>query len=52
MADFDLDRNTTALIIADFYADVMAYSPHAVDRKVVGAVREPPLRVSALVVLG
>jgi nicotinamidase-related amidase len=35
MADFTIDRETTALLIADFYADAMGNLPHAVDRGVV-----------------
>ena len=35
MADFSIDRRTTALLIADFYADSMATLPHAVERGVV-----------------
>ena len=30
MADLSLDRNTTALLIADFYAEMMGSLPHAV----------------------
>ena len=39
MPEIDLDRNATALLIADFYADVMGSIPHAVDRKVVDKTR-------------
>ena len=39
MAELDLDRNTTALLIADFYAEMMGSIPHAVDRKVVEKTR-------------
>lgn len=39
MAELDLDRNTTALLIADFYAEMMGSLPHAVDRKVVEKTR-------------
>ena len=35
MADFSIDRRTTALLIADFYADSMGTLPHAVERGVV-----------------
>ena len=35
MADFSIDRRTTALLIADFYADAMGTMPHAVERGVV-----------------
>ena len=35
MADITLDKSTTALLIADFYADMMTSLPHAVDRDVV-----------------
>jgi nicotinamidase-related amidase len=35
MAELTLDRTSTALLIADFYADMMTSVPHAVDRKVV-----------------
>ena len=34
-----LDRNTTALLIADFYAEMMDTLAHAVDRKVVEKTR-------------
>lgn len=34
MPDLTLDKQHTALIIADFYADVMGTAPHAVDRHV------------------
>ena len=36
MADITLDKSTTALLIADFYGDMMTTLPHAVDRGVVG----------------
>lgn len=36
MAQLALDRSHTALLIADFYAEVMSSLPHAVDRNVVG----------------
>ena len=35
MADFTLNKSTTALLIADFYADMMSSIPHAVERGVV-----------------
>ena len=35
MPDIELDKTTTALLIADFYAEMMGSLPHAVDRKVV-----------------
>jgi nicotinamidase-related amidase len=35
MTTLRLDRNKTALLIADFYAEVMGTLPHAVDRHVV-----------------
>ena len=35
MATIVLDKSTTALLIADFYADMMSSIPHAVDRGVV-----------------
>ena len=35
MADITLDKTTTALLIADFYGDMMTTLPHAVDRGVV-----------------
>ena len=35
MAEIALDKNTTALLIADFYADAMANLPHATKRGVV-----------------
>ncbi len=35
MPDITLDKPQTALLIADFYADVMSTIPHAVERKVV-----------------
>lgn len=36
MADFNLDIQRTALLIADFYKAMMTTIPHAVDRDVVG----------------
>lgn len=35
MADIELQKDKTALLIADFYAEMMGSLPHAVDRKVV-----------------
>ena len=35
MAELTLEKKKTALLIADFYADMMTTVPHAVDRKVV-----------------
>ncbi len=35
MADITLDKSKTALLIADFYADMMSTIPHAVERQVV-----------------
>ncbi len=35
MPIIELDKTTTALLIADFYAEMMGSLPHAVDRKVV-----------------
>jgi nicotinamidase-related amidase len=35
MAQLALDRSHTALLIADFYAEIMSSLPHAVDRHVV-----------------
>ncbi len=35
MADITLDKSKTALLIADFYADMMSSIPHAVERRVV-----------------
>ena len=35
MADIDLEKKSTALLIADFYDEMMRSLPHAVDRKVV-----------------
>ena len=40
MPDIDLDKNSTALLIADFYAEMMGSLPHAVDRKVVDKTRD------------
>ena len=40
MADFSIDRSTTALLIADFYADAMGTLPHAVERGVVQKTME------------
>ncbi len=35
MPDITLNKSTTALLIADFYRDMMTTIPHAVDRGVV-----------------
>jgi nicotinamidase-related amidase len=35
MPDIVLDKSTTALLIADFYRDMMSTLPHAIERKVV-----------------
>ena len=35
MADIALDKSKTALLIADFYADMMSTIPHTVERRVV-----------------
>lgn len=35
MPDITLDKSKTALLIADFYRDMMTTLPHAIDRKVV-----------------
>ena len=35
MPDLDLEKKSTALLIADFYDEMMRSLPHAVDRKVV-----------------
>jgi nicotinamidase-related amidase len=35
MADITLDKSKTALLIADFYADMMSTLPHATERRVV-----------------
>ena len=35
MAEFSINRSTTTLLIADFYADAMGTLPHAVERGVV-----------------
>ena len=40
MADLLLDKATTALLIADFYAEMMNTIPHAIDRGVVEKTRE------------
>ena len=40
MADFSINRDTTALLIADFYADAMGSMPHAVERGVVARTVE------------
>ena len=40
MPEIDLNNRTTALLIADFYAEMMRSLPHAVDRKVVDKTRE------------
>ena len=52
MADFTINRETTALLIADFYAEAMGNLPHAVERGVVArtvalqeAAREAELMV-------
>ena len=39
MADVVLDKSTTALLIADFYAEMMNTIPHAIDRGVVEKTR-------------
>ena len=39
MADVVLDKSTTALLIADFYAELMNTIPHAIDRGVVEKTR-------------
>ncbi|MDE2938113.1 MAG: cysteine hydrolase [Chloroflexota bacterium] len=39
MADVALDKSTTALLIADFYAEMMNTIPHAIDRGVVEKTR-------------
>ena len=40
MAEIMLDKSTTALLIADFYAEMMNTIPHAIDRGVVEKTRE------------
>ena len=35
MADITINKSNTALLIADFYSDMMSTIPHAVDRDVV-----------------
>lgn len=40
MPDFNLDKAATALLIADFYAEMMNTLPHAVDRGVVARTAE------------
>lgn len=40
MADVVLEKATTALLIADFYAEMMNSIPHAIERGVVGKTRE------------
>lgn len=40
MPDFNLDKTATALLIADFYAEMMDTLPHAVDRGVVARTAE------------
>ncbi len=35
MPDITIDKPKTALLIADFYRDMMTTTPHATDRKVV-----------------
>ena len=39
MTEITLDKKSTALLIADFYADMMGTLPHAKDRKVVEKTR-------------
>ena len=39
MPEIELDKTTTALLIADFYVEMMGSLPHAVDRKVVDKTR-------------
>ena len=39
MPDLTIDRKATALLIADFYDDMMGTLPHAKDRKVVEKTR-------------
>ena len=39
MPSIELDKTTTALLIADFYVEMMGSLPHAVDRKVVDKTR-------------
>lgn len=40
MPDLDLDKTATALLIADFYAEMMNTLPHAIDRGVVARTAE------------
>ncbi|MYC28534.1 MAG: cysteine hydrolase [Chloroflexi bacterium] len=40
MANISLDKSRTALLIADFYAEMMNTIPHAIDRGVVGKTQE------------
>ena len=40
MADITLDKSTTALLIADFYAEMMNTIPHAIERGVVAKTQE------------
>jgi nicotinamidase-related amidase len=40
MADVTLDKATTALLIADFYAEMMNTIPHAIERGVVAKTQE------------
>lgn len=40
MPDITLNKSTTALLIADFYAEMMNTIPHAVERDVVAKTRE------------
>lgn len=40
MPDFNLDKTATALLVADFYAEMMNTLPHAVDRGVVARTAE------------
>ena len=39
MPSIELDKTTTALLIADFYVEMMGSLSHAVDRKVVDKTR-------------
>lgn len=40
MANITLDKSRTALLIADFYAEMMNTIPHAIERGVVGKTQE------------
>ena len=40
MAEISFNRDTTALLIADFYGEVMSTLPHAVERDVVAKTQE------------